>query len=452
MIHCHSDVLASRTTAQGNVTLHFLAQTRQRIIPNMATKIGQIARVLRDLAPDVVHAHGHNLALAALRAGYAPIWTIHGVLAAERPQYRGLFNRLNFALAQHYERLALAQVRTVTTVSPYVVEAYRDRAAVETWRVIENPAPPACFDLPRQPIAGRVLMPAAVIPLKDPLTLVRAAAQVRAAIHAGRDATGGENRAEHPERSGGVFPATQSKDAEWALAWPHPSTASGTQRRTPLRMLQFFRADVHAAPVATADENARRPRSQQPSRSRPAPTNSADEGRLRNGGRGFQPPGGIFRAEAPELEVRIAGPLDDAGYVAEVRAEIARLGLEECVKLLGNLDTASLAQEYSTAAVVALPSRQEVAPMVVVEAMAAGVPVIASAVGGVPYLVAEGVTGCTVPAGDPAVLAGALIELLTRPDAARRIGQAAQAVAHARFRPDLIAGQYLALYREMLSH
>ncbi|MCX6031103.1 MAG: glycosyltransferase family 4 protein [Chloroflexi bacterium] len=334
VIHCHSDVLVSRTVAQGNVTLHFLAQTRRRLIPNMATKIGPIAALLRSLAPDVVHAHEHNLALAAIRAGYAPIWTIHGVLAAERTQYRGLFNRLNFALAQYYDRRALGQVRSVTTVSRYVVEAYRGRAAVETWRVIENPAPSACFELPRRPVAGRVLMPAAVIPLKDPLTLVAAAGQARGQI--------------------------------------------------------------------------------------------------------------------PGLEVHIAGPLADAGYVTEVRAEIGRLGLAGCVRLMGNLDVAALGREYSEAAVVALPSRQEVTPMAVVEAMAAGVPVVASAVGGVPYVVADGVTGRTVPPADPTTLAGALIELLTRPDAARRMGQAAQAVAQMRFRPEVIAEQYLALYQEQL--
>jgi glycosyltransferase involved in cell wall biosynthesis len=340
VIHCHSDVSENRTVVQGNVTLHFLAQTRWRVVPNMAAKIGQIATLLRRLAPDVVHAHGHNLALAAIRAGYAPIWTIHGVLAAERPQYRGLFNRLSFCLAQYYERQALAQtkipvrgVRCVTTVSRYVVEAYRGRAAVETWRVIENPAPAACFDLPRRPVAGRVLMPAAMIPLKDPLTLVRAAAQVRSRI--------------------------------------------------------------------------------------------------------------------PELQIRIAGSLADTGYVAEVRREIGRLRLHEAVSLLGPLDADALASEYGQAAVVALPSRQEVAPMAIVEAMAAGVPVVASAVGGVPYMVEDGITGRIVPPADPAALAEALAQLLRQPEAAQRMGEAGRAVAQQRFRPEVIAGQYLALYREV---
>ncbi len=53
-----------------------------------------------------------------------------------------------------------------------------------------------------------------------------------------------------------------------------------------------------------------------------------------------------------------------------------------------------------------------------------------------------------MPPADPTALAGALVELLARPDAARRMGQAAQAVALARFRPEVIAEQYLALYQE----
>jgi glycosyltransferase involved in cell wall biosynthesis len=123
--------------------------------------------------------------------------------------------------------------------------------------------------------------------------------------------------------------------------------------------------------------------------------------------------------------------------------------LHEAVSLLGSLDAEALASEYSQAAVVALPSRQEVAPMAIIEAMAAGVPVVASAVGGVPYLVEDGVTGRTVPPADPAALAEALAELLRQPQTAQRMGEAGRAAARQRFRPEVIAGQYLALYREV---
>jgi len=330
VIHCHSDVSCTQVMGQGNVTLHFIAQSRRRLVPNMLTGVGLIARRLATISPDVVHAHGPSFAVAALRAGYQPIWTIHGVLSQEARNYPGLFNRLSFALASHYERQALARVRCITAVSRYVAEAYRLRTPTVI-QVIENPAPAGYFTLPRRPVPGRVLMPAALIPLKDPLTLVRAAAQARAA--------------------------------------------------------------------------------------------------------------------APELHLWLAGPLPDARYTARVRAEIKRLGLEGIVHLPGPLAQEQMEMAYAEAAVVALPSRQEVAPMAVVEAMAAGLPVVAAAVGGVPYLIEDGQTGLLVPPGDPVALSQALVRLLNDEALARRMGQAARATAATRFDAARIAGQYLALYR-----
>jgi glycosyltransferase involved in cell wall biosynthesis len=64
-------------------------------------------------------------------------------------------------------------------------------------------------------------------------------------------------------------------------------------------------------------------------------------------------------------------------------------------------------------------------------------------------LVEDGVTGRTVPPADPAALAEALAELLRQPQTAQRMGEAGRAAARQRFRPEVIAGQYLALYREV---
>lgn len=329
VIHCHSDITESRVVRDGPVTIHYLAQTRRRLIPNMATGVARIAAELRWLAPDVVHAHFPSFVVAALQAGYRPIWTIHGVLAEEAQLYRGIFHRLSYALARQYERRALAEVATITAVSRYVLEAYRGRSKA-TWHVIENPAPADLYTLPRQPVAGRVLMAASVIPLKDPLTLVRAAAQACDRV--------------------------------------------------------------------------------------------------------------------PNLSVHLAGSLMDNTYATEVRAAIGRLGLGERVTLLGALDTATLRQAYSQAAVVALPSRQEVAPMAVIEAMAAGIPVIASTAGGLPFLVEEGVTGRLIAAGADAAWADALVALLTDTPTAERMGATARQIARTRFDPTRIAQQYLALY------
>jgi glycosyltransferase involved in cell wall biosynthesis len=171
VIHCHSDIPADRTVASGNITVHYLAQPRQRIVPNMVTGVRRIAGQLAAIRPDVVNTHGHNYAVAALDGGYYPVWTIHGVLAEEVRYNPGLFNRLAFALAARYERRALAEVREITAISPYIRARYAGQTHAR-WHLTENPAPDDLFDLEREPVPGRILLPASVIPRKDPLTLI----------------------------------------------------------------------------------------------------------------------------------------------------------------------------------------------------------------------------------------------------------------------------------------
>jgi glycosyltransferase involved in cell wall biosynthesis len=80
-----------------------------------------------------------------------------------------------------------------------------------------------------------------------------------------------------------------------------------------------------------------------------------------------------------------------------------------------------------------LSSDSEGMPVALMEAAACGVPVVATAVGGVPDMVVEGMTGRVVPPGDPAAFAGALEELLSDPALRRRMGAAARRHAVERF-------------------
>jgi len=178
VIHCHSDIATDRTTHAGNVTVHYLALPRHRIVPNLLSGMGRVARLLGELRPDVVNAHAYNYSVAALRAGYNPVWTIHGVLSQEVHYNPGLFNRLAFWLGSIYERQALAQVKEITAISPYIRESFQHRTQAR-WHLIENPAPDDLFTLERRPVAGRLLLPASVIPRKDPITLIRALALAR---------------------------------------------------------------------------------------------------------------------------------------------------------------------------------------------------------------------------------------------------------------------------------
>lgn len=97
-----------------------------------------------------------------------------------------------------------------------------------------------------------------------------------------------------------------------------------------------------------------------------------------------------------------------------------------------------------------LPSRWEGLPLTVIEAMMAGLPVVASRVGGVSELVDEGVTGFLVPPSDPKALARALKTLLEDESLRRRMGQAGRAKALEHFTLELMLRRTQTLYEDLL--
>ena len=102
-----------------------------------------------------------------------------------------------------------------------------------------------------------------------------------------------------------------------------------------------------------------------------------------------------------------------------------------------------------TMAVLAVPSVYEPLGMVAIEAMACGVPVVASAVGGLPEVVENGNTGILVPPRDPEALAAALIRLLDSPQRARQMGSKGRERATRVFSPKVIGERYADLYRRL---
>jgi D-inositol-3-phosphate glycosyltransferase len=87
--------------------------------------------------------------------------------------------------------------------------------------------------------------------------------------------------------------------------------------------------------------------------------------------------------------------------------------------------------------------------MVALEAMACGTPVVASQVGGLAFLIQDGVTGYVVPGGDPLALSERLTELITRPELRQQLGE--QASAYARnYSWDNIASRVIEVYDDLL--
>ncbi len=103
-----------------------------------------------------------------------------------------------------------------------------------------------------------------------------------------------------------------------------------------------------------------------------------------------------------------------------------------------------------TASLLVLPSIEDNCPMVVLEAMAAGVPVIASRVGGVPDLVEDGQTGLFCDPMAPSTIAVAVEKVLADRSVATELAERAKARARARFHPAVIAQAHLGIYREIL--
>ena len=108
-------------------------------------------------------------------------------------------------------------------------------------------------------------------------------------------------------------------------------------------------------------------------------------------------------------------------------------------------------EQMRGATVVALPTREDNCPMVVLEAMAAGVPVLASNVGGVPDLIEPERTGLFCDPQRPETFATGVARLLNEPELASRLAVAAKQEAQKRFHPQVIARRHLEIYREVIA-
>jgi glycosyltransferase involved in cell wall biosynthesis len=132
----------------------------------------------------------------------------------------------------------------------------------------------------------------------------------------------------------------------------------------------------------------------------------------------------LAHKKVPEAELWLVG---DGPLKKRVEFAARRLDCARSIRVYpGGSD---LRPFYRQAGVLALSSLREGLPNVVLEGMASGVPVAATAVGGVPEVVEEGVTGYLSPAGDPARLAASLVRLLTDEDGRGRMAQAARKTA-----------------------
>lgn len=117
------------------------------------------------------------------------------------------------------------------------------------------------------------------------------------------------------------------------------------------------------------------------------------------------------RGAGVDVRLRVVGPPEHLDEAARLETRIRERGLSGAVTVVGPVPLHEVGKELAAADVFCLPSHREGLPMAILEAMAAGVPVAVTAVGGIPDVVADGDTGLLVEAGDVDGLAGAIAAL-----------------------------------------
>ncbi len=150
----------------------------------------------------------------------------------------------------------------------------------------------------------------------------------------------------------------------------------------------------------------------------------------------------LVRREVPQARLEIAG----AGPCRPALEKLAgALHLRDTVRFLGHVS--DVPDLLARARVFVLSSLTEGISLTLLEAMASGLPVVATRVGGNPEVVSDGETGLLVPPRQPAALAGALVRLLRDPDAGKDFARAGRQRAEAQFDVRRMVAQYEALYQ-----
>ena len=340
-ITCTEELSQTKVVKAGRHSVTYLPRRRLGRVTRHRREVHAMLSALRDLRPDVVHAHSAGLyAGAALASRYPAVITVHGIFAEEAKLLTGWRNRLRGFLDAHYERYVMRRAQHLIVISPYVEGVFAGVFSGQSY-LVDNPCDGAFFGLRRQPVPGRLLFAGLLTPRKGVLPLLRSLCLVRERI--------------------------------------------------------------------------------------------------------------------PEAHLRVAGPTAvDPHYFRACEAYVRDTGLSLAVTFLGHLGQEEILREYATSSALVMPSFQETAPIAIGQAMAAGLPVVATRAGGVPWMLEDGVTGTTLPVsrrpdGDPEALADALCRVLQDPDRADKMAQRAKQVAERRFRPEVVARRTREVYQRVIA-
>jgi glycosyltransferase involved in cell wall biosynthesis len=149
----------------------------------------------------------------------------------------------------------------------------------------------------------------------------------------------------------------------------------------------------------------------------------------------------------PDIRLTMVGGDRGDGSLQATRAEAVRLGVAERVTFTGGVPKADVPQYLNASDIFLNTTTADNAPVSVLEAMACGLCVVSTNVGGIPYLVTDGVDGLLVPPGDPDAMAATVHRVLTEPELARGLSHEARRTAQ-RFDWSVILAEWQTLLTE----
>ena len=150
--------------------------------------------------------------------------------------------------------------------------------------------------------------------------------------------------------------------------------------------------------------------------------------------------------EVPAAHLDVVGQWTTQEDRAAFTDTCRRLGIASHVAISGAVPNEEVLRCLARASVFALPSHCENLPIAVIEAMASGLPVVATPVGGIPEMVEDGVTGFLVPVNDHQALAERLVQLLQSPELCRSMGCAGRARFEERYSADVVIQRLAEIY------
>lgn len=151
--------------------------------------------------------------------------------------------------------------------------------------------------------------------------------------------------------------------------------------------------------------------------------------------------------ECPDVEFIICG---SGSLLSKLRVEARRTGLQQQITFLGHVNRRKLIQTYQNATIHVIPSIYEGLPTVLLEAMACGLPVVATNIGGNRDVISSGVDGFLVPPRSPEDMARMIRMLLEGESLRAKIGKAARETILLRYTWDKIVDNFMAVYESIL--